>query len=286
MSSSPSVTWWAVLRSHSSQTLVFSCPPRSSCKPGCFVGQDIPGAWRSPPRAQGRAWRLSGPPSVPGLCARSPLPGALFFSLRFSLEFPSTGMGSLAPSLPVLSHPSRPCPHPLKFLLPGTLACLFGFDLSPPSSPSHQGLSVFCSPLNPRVLRSPRTVVLTGELGWWQRCEGLHQDHPGEGLHRDHPGEGLRQAEGAAQPMGRTCAFCLGPDLQDPNLEKASSGMRGQGKGWGDLWILMQVVRQMPWGAGGGCGWPGLVVQTDLRPLCLCDPYCFSECPSRTVCAC
>ena len=50
--------------------------------------------------------------------------------------------------------------------------------------------------------------------------------------------------------------------------------------------ILMQVVHQTPWGAGGGCGWPGLVVQTDLRPLCLCDPYCFSECPSRTVCAC
>lgn len=81
-------------------------------------------------------------------------------------------------------------------------------------TPSHQELSVFCSPLNPGALRSPRTVVLTGELGWWQRCEGLRQDHPGEGLRQDHPGEGLRRdhlgegadhpAEGAAQPLGRT----------------------------------------------------------------------------------
>ena len=47
-------------------------------------------------------------------------------------------------------------------------------------------------------------MVLTAELGWWQRCEDLHQDHPGEGLRQDHLGEGLRQAEGAAQPMGRT----------------------------------------------------------------------------------
>lgn len=75
-------------------------------------------------------------------------------------------------------------------------------------------------------------MVLPGELGWWlvvRLC--------------------IRTTWGRVQPSpwaGQ--AFCLSSDLQDPNLEKARSGMRG--KGWGDLWILMQVVRQEPWGAG------------------------------------
>lgn len=122
ISFSPSLARWAVLRAHSSQTLVLSCPPRSPCKPGCSVRQDMPGAGRSPPRAAlgtpPRAWPLR------------PQPGALFFSLWFSLGFSSAGVGSLAPSLPV---PPRP-PQTL-----GTVRVLLPAESRCPQVTAHRG---------------------------------------------------------------------------------------------------------------------------------------------------
>ena len=156
ISFSPSLARWAVLRAHSSQTLVLSCPPRSPCKPGCSVRQDMPGAGRSPPRASlgtpPRAWPLR-PQPLAWSTVFQPVVFSWIFLCRGrfsgSLSACATPPSMFLPSLPqipaawtlacsfvgfVLSRPSRTCPQTL-----GTVRVLLPAESRCPQVTAHRG---------------------------------------------------------------------------------------------------------------------------------------------------